>query len=263
MKQQKGLTRAKPTGEAQPVAEPVVLIVEHDALLRLVTANSLRDSGFAVIEAANAFEAVLVLASLPVDALLAEIDLPNGMDGLALAQWVSRRQLDTRIILTSGARRAPCGAEEHACFLPKPFTQAKVEGLLRSILPPPRRATGALYDIGQGTSPLATEERDQILEQGPNAPLPVVLVLEHDIFERSTKSAALRRQGLEVFEAASLPEAFTVLTKIAVDVLISDVSLIGGTELKRQLQERQPGTRMVWTADWQGDRGGVSIAQRH
>jgi hypothetical protein len=48
-----------------------------------------------------------------------------------------------------------------------------------------------------------------------------------------------------------------------VDVLISDVSLIGGTELKRQLQERQPGTRMVWTADWQGDRGGESIAQRH
>jgi CheY-like chemotaxis protein len=256
--------KGEPTGEAQPVAEPVVLIVEHDALLRLVTANSLRDSGFAVIEAANAFEAVLVLASLPVDALLAEIDLPNGMDGLALAQWVYRRQLDTRIILTSGAGRAPCGAEEHACFLPKPFTQAKVEGLLRSILPPPRRATGALHDIGQGTSfPLATEERDQILEGGPNSPLPVVLVLEHDIFERSNKSAALRRQGLEVFEAASLPEAFTVLTKIAVDVLISDVSLIGGTELKRQLQERQPGTRMVWTADWQGDRGGVSIAQRH
>ena len=259
-----GLQRAQPTLEAQPVAVPVVLIVEHDALLRLVTANSLRGSGFAVIEAANAFEAVLVLASLPVDALISEIDLPDGMDGLALAQWVYRRQLDTKIILTSGAERAPCGAEEYAFFLPKPFTNKKVEGLLRSILPPPQRGTGALHDIGQGTSfTLASEERDQILERRPHAPLPVVLVLEHDIFERLTKSATLRRQGLEVFEAASLPEAFTVLTKIAVDVLISDVSLIGGTELTRQLQERQPGTRMVWTADWQSDRDGLSIAELH
>ncbi len=129
------LQRAKPPLEAQPGAVPVVLIVEHDALLRLVTANSLRGSGFAVIEAANAFEAVLVLVSLPVDALISEIDLPDGMDGLALARWVCRRRLDTRIILTSGAERAPCGAEEHACFLPKPFTHRKVEGLLRRILP--------------------------------------------------------------------------------------------------------------------------------
>src|ERR1700761_1226062 len=104
-----GLQRAKPTREAQPDAVPVVLIVEPDALLRLVTANSLRGSGFSVIEAANAFEAVLVLASLPVDALISEIDLPDGMDGLALAQWVYRRRLDTRIILTSGAQQ-PRGA---------------------------------------------------------------------------------------------------------------------------------------------------------
>jgi hypothetical protein len=43
---------------------PVVLIVEDDVLLRLVTAGSLREAGFEVLEAANAAEAMLVLASI-------------------------------------------------------------------------------------------------------------------------------------------------------------------------------------------------------
>jgi hypothetical protein len=38
--------------EQSPPA-PVVLIVENDVLLRLVTASNLRDAGFEVIEAAN------------------------------------------------------------------------------------------------------------------------------------------------------------------------------------------------------------------
>ena len=38
----------------------------------------------------------------------------------------------------------------------------------------------------------------------------------------------------EVFEAADVAQAFTVLKKIAVDILISDVSLIDGTALARR-----------------------------
>jgi CheY-like chemotaxis protein len=120
--------------QEQSSSAPVVLVVENDVLLRLVTASNLRDAGFEVIEAADSAEAVLVLDSMPVDALFSDIDMPRRMDGLALAQWVHQRRLDTRIILTSGGERALGAAEEYASFLPKPYADADVEHLLRSVL---------------------------------------------------------------------------------------------------------------------------------
>ena len=116
-------------------AAPVVLIVENDVLLRLVTASNLRDAGFEVIEAANCAEALRVLDRIPVDVLFSDIDMPGKIDGLALAQWVHRSQADTRIILTSGAARAPGEVKKYASFLSKPYAAKDVERLLRSVLP--------------------------------------------------------------------------------------------------------------------------------
>ncbi len=121
--------------QEQSSAAPVVLIVENDVLLRLVTASNLRDAGFEVIEAANCAEALRVLDRIPVDVLFSDIDMPGNMDGLALAQWVHRSQADTRIVLTSGAARTPGGVKEYASFLPKPYAEKDVERLLRSVLP--------------------------------------------------------------------------------------------------------------------------------
>ena len=121
--------------QEQSSAAPVVLIVENDVLLRLVTASNLRDAGFEVIEAANCAEALRVLDCIPVDVLFSDIDMSGNMDGLALAQWVHRSQADTRIILTSGAARTPGEVKEYASFLPKPYAEKDVERLLRSVLP--------------------------------------------------------------------------------------------------------------------------------
>jgi DNA-binding NtrC family response regulator len=121
--------------QEQSSAASVVLIVENDVLLRLVTASNLRDAGFEVIEAVNPAEALRILARVPVDVLFSDIDVPGNMDGLALAQWVRQSQADTRIILTSGAAKAPGDVEEYASFLPKPYAEKDVERLLRSVLP--------------------------------------------------------------------------------------------------------------------------------
>lgn len=120
--------------QEQSSAAPVVLIVENDVLLRLVTASNLRDAGFEVIEAANCAEALRVLDCIPVDVLFSDIDMSGNMDGLALAQWVHRSQADTRIILTSGAARTPGDVKEYASFLPKPYAEKDVERLMRSVL---------------------------------------------------------------------------------------------------------------------------------
>jgi two-component system, response regulator PdtaR len=123
--------------QEQSSSGPVVLVVENDVLLRLVTASNLRDAGFEVIEAANTGEAIRILDRTSVDVLFSDIDMPGKMDGLALAQWAHQRQVDTRIILTSGGERPLGDAKEYASFLPKPYATTDVEHLLRSVLPSP------------------------------------------------------------------------------------------------------------------------------
>jgi two-component system, response regulator PdtaR len=112
----------------------VVLIVEDDVLLRLATASSLRDVGFEVIEAANAEEAMTVLGSVAIDALISDVNLPGNLNGLGLAHWVHRRRLDTKIILTSGAGQALGEAEQYTSFLAKPYDGEEVRQLLRQVL---------------------------------------------------------------------------------------------------------------------------------
>jgi DNA-binding response OmpR family regulator len=97
----------------------------------------------------------------------------------------------------------------------------------------------------------------------PYCPLPVVLVVESDVLKRVFKAAALRRQGLEVFEVADIAEAVTVLKKIAVDILISDVSLIDGTALVRLAKEHQPNTQVVWMAALESRQNSVGTAVLH
>jgi DNA-binding NtrC family response regulator len=124
--------------EEQPSTAPVVLVVENDVLLRLVTASNMRDVGFEVLEAANCAEAIRILDFIPVDVLFSDVDMPGKIDGLALAKWVHRSQADTRIILTSGATGGLGGVEEYASFLPKPYANKDVEHLVRSVLSSPR-----------------------------------------------------------------------------------------------------------------------------
>ena len=55
----------------------VVLIVEDDVLARATRAASLRDCGFEVYEAATAAEAVAILNTVAVDALISGINMPG------------------------------------------------------------------------------------------------------------------------------------------------------------------------------------------
>jgi hypothetical protein len=46
-----------------------------------------------------------------------------------------------------------------------------------------------------------------------------------------------------------MAEAVTVLKKVAVDLLIADISLIDGTVLAQLAREHQPTTQLVWTSE--------------
>jgi DNA-binding NtrC family response regulator len=104
----------------------VVLIVEDDVLLRLITASNLREAGFEVVE--------IVLNSMAVDVMLTDVNMRGNMNGLALAKWVHSHGLDTRIILTSDTVQSLGEAREYAHFLAKPYDGNEVERLLRAML---------------------------------------------------------------------------------------------------------------------------------
>ena len=80
-----------------------ILLVEDDVLIRLVTADALRESGLAVIEAASADEALAYLgAGGPVDLLFTDIDMPGSLNGLDLARRLKLTNPALPVILTSG-----------------------------------------------------------------------------------------------------------------------------------------------------------------
>ena len=94
----------------------VVLIVEDEALVRMIAVDMIEEAGFEILEAANADEAILLLeARRDITVLFTDIEMPGSMDGLRLAQAVrgrwppkSSRHLDVASYETAISRPAGC-----------------------------------------------------------------------------------------------------------------------------------------------------------
>jgi two-component system, response regulator PdtaR len=99
-----------------------VLLVEDEALVRLLMADILEEAGFRVIEAANACAALNWLkAGEDVQVLFTDVHMPLGIDGRELARRVHKRWSEVRLVITSGLAR-PSAEElgDHGTFIPKP-----------------------------------------------------------------------------------------------------------------------------------------------
>ena len=124
--------------ESVPAPPPTILVVEDEILVRTVTAAYLRDCGFDVVEAGNAEEAVRVLeASIRVDIVFSDVNMPGSLDGFGLVQWLRRERPGLKIILTSGAAQAVKDASDlcaHVPILAKPYDYAALARQLRALL---------------------------------------------------------------------------------------------------------------------------------
>lgn len=94
---------------------PVLLLVEDDELVRLVTADLLTEMGYAVREAESAAQALAVLDGA-VQVLLTDVNLPDA-DGRDLARQARARAPGIAVVIASGED----GAEEGAVWLAKPY----------------------------------------------------------------------------------------------------------------------------------------------
>ena len=114
----------------------VVLIVDDEAILRLIAADVLEDSGFQVLEAENAKAALMVLADHPdVRVLFTDINMPGVLDGLDLARETHARWPGIKLVITSGRLR-PAESEipDSGRFVAKPYSPDHLVGEIRKAL---------------------------------------------------------------------------------------------------------------------------------
>jgi CheY-like chemotaxis protein len=115
----------------RPPHAPTILVVEDNALVRLVAVEFLEDSGFRVVEADCAAEAIdLLRTEGAIDAVFSDVQMPGTMDGVGLARWISREKPEIKILLTSGNAPRQPGVP----ILPKPYDLAAVARRLKGMV---------------------------------------------------------------------------------------------------------------------------------
>jgi CheY-like chemotaxis protein len=109
-----------------------VLVVEDDAIIRMMAMDLVQDTGFIAYEAANADDALVLLEERPdIRILFTDIDMPGSMDGLALAHKVRDRWPPMFILVASGHIRItqdkmPLDGQ----FVSKPYPPSVIIGAL-------------------------------------------------------------------------------------------------------------------------------------
>ena len=103
--------------------QPVALVVEDETLLRLHAAGLLEEHGFAVLEAANATEALNVLQSRSdVRLLFTDIQMPGNLDGMDLVREVHARWPRVLLVIASGRMKPPqAEIPDDGRFVSKPY----------------------------------------------------------------------------------------------------------------------------------------------
>lgn len=118
---------------------PVVLLVEDEALIGEMVAEALAENGFAVHRVDRADAALAFLESgAGADILFTDINLPGGMDGLALAEAARRIRPGLPVIYASGRWNLldRLGAETGSVALRKPYSPARACLAVESLLSP-------------------------------------------------------------------------------------------------------------------------------
>ncbi len=85
--------------QTQPIR---ILLVEDEFLISEMVAEDLSEQGFSVFTVSNARDALTHLASVAVDVLFTDVNLPGGMDGMALARRARDMRPDLPVVYASG-----------------------------------------------------------------------------------------------------------------------------------------------------------------
>ncbi len=245
----------EPARTASPVKGrgELVLLVEDDAGVRAGAAGALRDLGYAVVEAEDAAEALLMLEHGTLPALLfSDVVLPGPLSAPALARRARALLPGLPVLFTSGYARdvlardvladdvpggnvtggnvpggdAPAGEGEPgpAALLSKPWRIDELAERLRALLDPVRA-------VADGAAPARAAR---------------VLLAEDEPLIRTTAAVMLTGAGHAVLEAADGAAALVQAAQ-GIDVLVTDLGLpdMDGIALARRLRASIPDLPVV------------------
>jgi len=116
---------------------PCVLLVDDEARILSALRRCLRREGFEILTAESAAEALRILDTHPVDAIISDQKMPGG-SGLALLTAAARRRPDAaRLLITGVTDEIPRAALEAAgvcALITKPWDDARLKATLRRAL---------------------------------------------------------------------------------------------------------------------------------
>jgi two-component system OmpR family response regulator len=134
-----------------------ILVVDDDAEIRKLVAQSLERRGYDVIKASNVVEAEAALAAHPIDLIILDVMMP-GEDGLSFCRRAAKTDGPFIIILSAldASTDRVAGLEIGAdSYIPKPCDPQELVATVRALL---RRSRAALDD---GSTPARTAEFDE------------------------------------------------------------------------------------------------------
>lgn len=126
--------------EQQQRSERVrVLLVEDEWFIRFDVAEELRGTGFEVVEASTADDAMdYISTGERIDALITDIRMPGTLDGLELAGKARVMQPMLLILVASGSTEFESAASGVDRFISKPYDARQIALLITEMLGPAR-----------------------------------------------------------------------------------------------------------------------------
>jgi CheY-like chemotaxis protein len=128
------LFRMKPRGRI--LHQPVILLVEDEALFRTLEVEVLREAGFWVLEAQDADEAFECLKRREdIKAVLTDVSMPGSVNGFEFARLVAQGWPEVGVLVISG-RALPKEGDlpPSAVFVPKPIRPDALVEMVRSLV---------------------------------------------------------------------------------------------------------------------------------
>ena len=113
-----------------------ILVVDDNAVLRMHSAELLKEAGYLVVEAPDVATALSHLASRPeIRLLFTDVQMPGGNDGLFLVQKVREQWPHVLLLITSGGAKVSDESIPHeARFLTKPYSDREVVGHIAAMI---------------------------------------------------------------------------------------------------------------------------------
>jgi response regulator RpfG family c-di-GMP phosphodiesterase len=115
----------------------VILIVEEDFLRRWTAAEYLRETGFSVLEAVSAGEALSIIrASTPLDAVFCNVDTFLEVQGLEFLRCLEKQHPDLPVLFASplSGLGGPLALRPTRGRIYSPYTMTDVERELRALI---------------------------------------------------------------------------------------------------------------------------------